>query len=237
MSLDGPSTVSLGETFILSVNADPAPNVEIGAFGSEVLFPEGLKWEQRAGCADELQVERADGGAIALCNSFIPILTGGAAHAVLSEFNRPAGALDVAPGGTALLLELDFVCNTPGSYKLTLTAVPDSVDGALFGGTDGREIRVGTIQQDYDGDTAANQVADTLFIDCVVQIKPLGDVSCDLAVTIADAQLIAQLIVGRIGALPCAENGDVNESGGVTIADAQLIAQLIVGRIPSLPPP
>ena len=67
--------------------------------------------------------------------------------------------------------------------------------------------------------------------------QPLGDVNCDGAVTIADAQLIAQKIVGRIDGLACAKNGDVNESGGVNIADAQLIAQLIVGRISSLPPP
>ena len=64
-----------------------------------------------------------------------------------------------------------------------------------------------------------------------------GDVNCDHAVTIADAQLIAQLIAGRIDALACPKNGDVNGSGEVTIADAQLIAQLIVGRIPSLPQP
>ncbi len=63
-----------------------------------------------------------------------------------------------------------------------------------------------------------------------------GDVDCSKAVTIADAQLIAQLIVGRISGLPCANNGDVDESGGVTIADAQLIAQLIVGRISTLVP-
>ena len=67
--------------------------------------------------------------------------------------------------------------------------------------------------------------------------KLLGDVNCNGAVSIADAQLIAQLIVGRIPNLACAESGDVNVNGDVTIADAQLIAQLIVGRIPSLPPP
>ena len=65
----------------------------------------------------------------------------------------------------------------------------------------------------------------------------LGDVNCDGGVAITDAQLIAQLIVGRISALDCPENADVNEDGGVTITDAQLIAQLIVGRISSLPPP
>ena len=65
----------------------------------------------------------------------------------------------------------------------------------------------------------------------------LGDVNCNGAVSIADAQLIAQLIVGRIPNLACGANGDVNVNGDVTIADAQLIAQFIVGRIPSLPPP
>ena len=63
-----------------------------------------------------------------------------------------------------------------------------------------------------------------------------GDVDCDGVVTIVDAQLIAQLIVGRIEALDCDKNADVNGSGGVTIVDAQIIAQFIVGRIPSLSP-
>ncbi|MCH7719053.1 MAG: hypothetical protein IIB21_06245, partial [Chloroflexi bacterium] len=62
MSLGAPSTVFMGETFIVTVNADPAPDVDIAGFGSEVLFPEGLKWEQRATCMDEVQVGRADGG-------------------------------------------------------------------------------------------------------------------------------------------------------------------------------
>ena len=59
--------------------------------------------------------------------------------------------------------------------------------------------------------------------------------TCDGAVTIADAQLIGQLIAGRISELDCPDHADVDESGVVTIADAQLIAQLIAGQIDSLP--
>ena len=67
-------------------------------------------------------------------------------------------------------------------------------------------------------------------------VATLGDVNCDGAVTIVDAQLIAQLIVGRVGELPCPHRADVDEDGGVFITDAQLIAQLVSGRIQSLPP-
>ena len=176
MSLGAPAIVYMGETFVVTVTADPAPDVDIAGFGSEVLWVgpdaenplEGLKWQPRvpgdseASCLAEIQVGRAGGGSIALCNSFSPILTGGAAHAVLSEFAQPAAALDVAQGSTTLLLELDFVCNTAGSYELTLTAVPDSPDGALFGGTDGGEIAVKTV----DG------IADTLTIECSDEPPP-----------------------------------------------------------------
>ena len=67
-------------------------------------------------------------------------------------------------------------------------------------------------------------------------VATLGDVNCDGAVTIVDAQLIAQLILGRFGELPCPYRADVDEDGGVFITDAQLIAQLVAGRIQSLPP-
>ena len=67
-------------------------------------------------------------------------------------------------------------------------------------------------------------------------VATLGDVNCDGAVTIVDAQLIAQLILGRVGELPCPSRADVDEDGGVFITDAQLIAQLVAGRIQSLPP-
>ena len=166
MSLEAPATVFAGVPFTLCVNADPAPSVEISGFASEVVFPDGLKWLQQA-CTNELQVGRLDGGAIAVCNSFSPILTGGAGHTVQSESGLPLPALDVAAGSTTTLVALDFTCNEVGSHKLTLTADPDSGFGALYFGVNGDQIRVKTVLQDYDGDTVANQVADTLVIDCV----------------------------------------------------------------------
>ena len=165
MSLNAPATVFLDQTFVVTIMADPAPDIEFAAFSSEVIFPEGVKWQQRP-CAEEVVVGRVDGGPIALCQSFTPILTGGAGTAVLSEFALPATALDVVAGSTTPLVELEFVCNTVGSYKLTLTATPDSSDGALFGGTDGAEMPVKTTQQDRDGDTVPNDVADTVTIEC-----------------------------------------------------------------------
>ena len=45
MSLDAPDTVLKGVPFTLAVNADPALDVEMSGFVSEVLFREGLKWQ------------------------------------------------------------------------------------------------------------------------------------------------------------------------------------------------
>ena len=84
MSLAAPATVFEGVPFTLTINTALAPDVEISGFTSEVLFPEELKYTRRPSCSNELQAVRADGGTIALCDSFTPILTGGAAHLVLS---------------------------------------------------------------------------------------------------------------------------------------------------------
>ncbi|MCH7511118.1 MAG: S8 family serine peptidase [Chloroflexi bacterium] len=232
MSLNGPTTVSVGKLFTLSVSADPAPDVEIAGFGSEVLFPAGMEWLQRPSCIDEVQVGRQDAAPLAFCQSFTPILTGGAAHAVLSEFAQPAAALDVAPGSTTPLVELDFVCNTPGSYKLTLTAVPDSNDGAVFGGTDGREIRVGTIQQDYDGDSVPNDVADTVTIECVERLDSDGD-GC------TDEQELGpnRLLGGQRNPLDFWDFFDPNRDGAVSLLDfLAVLARVGTGGDPTIDP-
>ncbi len=49
MSLGAPATVLLGEAFIVTVNADPAPDVEFAGFRSEVLFPGGRAEVHAAG--------------------------------------------------------------------------------------------------------------------------------------------------------------------------------------------
>ena len=177
MSLTAPATVFEGLPFTLTISTAPAPDVEISGFGSEVLFPDELKWLPRPNCRGpgpdgEVQVERQDGGSIAFCKSFSPILTGGAGHQVISEFTAPpVAALNVTPGSTTPLLELDFVCNTPGSHKLTLTAAPDSPDGALYASVLGELVLVKTVPQEldlnFDGVPEPHQVADTLAINCV----------------------------------------------------------------------
>ena len=175
MSLEAPATVSVGATFTLCVNADPAPDVEIAGFSSEVVFPDGLKWLQRA-CFDALQVGRLDGGAISTCDSFSPVLTGGAAHIVASDFSPPNPVLNIGAGSTTTLLALDFSCNEVGSHKLTLTAVPNSPDGASYIRLNGGQIAVKTV----------NQVADTLVIECVAAV---GGLVVDLDGNLGDLPL------------------------------------------------
>ena len=162
-----------------------------------------------------------------------------------------AGAGSIIGNDIAFISDRDgnfeiYVMNADGSAQARLTSDP-AFDGGPAWSPDGSKIAFRSLRDgnseiyvmnaDGSGQTnLTNHPAD----DEEPAWNPLdllGDVNCDHAVTIADAQLIAQLIVGRISGLACAKNGDVNESDGVTIADAQLIAQLIVGRISSLPPP
>ena len=238
MSLDAPGTVFMGVTFQVTMSADPAPDVEFAGFGSEVIWVgpnqedprDGLKWEQRvpgdaeASCLAEIQVGRVGGGSIALCNSFVPILTSGAAHAVLSQFTQPAGALDVAAGSTTPLLELDFVCNTPGSYTLVLTAVPDSPDGALFGGTDGAEIGIKTVEHD----TA--QVADTLTIECTDEPPPTDTPEpTDVPQATDTPEATAEPTVGGPITGVAGGTGDSGTSAGIWVLIGALLVASLTG--------
>lgn len=167
MSLAGPATVLVGETFTITVSADPAPDVEIAGFASEVVFPDGVSWLPRARCEDELQVERLDGGPILQCFAFRSAVLKGAAHAILAGFGGlPLPQLNAAPGETAPLLEIDLRCDSPGRHELVLTAVPESAFGALFADVRANELRVKTIAFDMDGDTSPEQVANVLTVDC-----------------------------------------------------------------------
>ena len=149
-------------------------------------------------------------GALAACNAKTTFL-GGAGHVVLSEFaTPPLEALDVATGSTTTLIELDFTCNEAGSHKLTLTAVPDSPDGAVYFDLNGDPINLKTVQQDYDGDTTPNDVADTTTIDCVGSvggITELPDVAGTPLETTASSDANLGLIVGVAAAMLLAISG------------------------------
>ena len=261
MSLGAPGAVLMGETFIVTVTAAPAPDVDIAGFGSEVLWigsnaenpREGLKWEPREFCDDfdedgrglgELQVQRVDGRAIAFCNVFTPVLTDGAAVAVLSEFGDPPIAeIAVDPGSTTLLLELDFVCNTLGSYTLILTAVPGSPDGALYGGLGGEEIPLKTVAHDFDadGDTTAepHQVADALTLECVDELPPTATpeptetLPTDLPTDVPQATDTPEptSVVGAVSAGFGPIDGDGGVSAGLWAVIGAMLAAAATGLI------
>lgn len=169
MSLTGPAQVDIGIPFTISVNADPAPNVAIGGFNTEVLFTGAMEWLQRASCEDEVQV-KTDGNAPQICIQYLSQLLEGAAHTVLSGVSEgaesPLAALDVTPGSTTTLVEIDFVCRTAGSHTLVLTAVQDSAFGSVYAAVNADTVLLETIEYDYDGDTTPNAVADILTLDC-----------------------------------------------------------------------
>ena len=177
-----------------------------------------LKWLQRDNCADdpidpldtfEVQVGRQDLGTLAICNAKSTFL-GGVGHTVFSEFADLAEPLTVPAGSTTILVELDFTCNVAGSYKLTLTAAPDSPDGAAYADLQGHKIKVKTVSQDYDGDTVANDVADTTTFDCVGTvggITELPDVAGTPLETTASSNGNLGLIVGVATAMLLAISG------------------------------
>ena len=133
-----------------------------------------LKWVPREFCEDEVQVGRQDLVDLAACQSSFTFL-GGVGHTVFSEFVDPAPPLTVPTGGTTTLVEMDFTCNVEGSYKLTLTAAPDSPDGAAYVDLSGSKINVKTVPQDYDGDTSPNNVADTTTFECVGTVGGIAE--------------------------------------------------------------
>ena len=228
MSLGAPGTVFMGETFLVTVNADPAPDVEIVSFGSEVLFPEGLKWQQRESCQDEV-LPRPDSGSLALCEAGLSTLLGGARHAVITAIAAPPiPAFNVAPGSTFTLVELDFVCNTPGSYKLTLVASPDSPDGAVYADVNAVEIPVKTIEQDYDGDTEPNNVAAILTIECSDEPPPTDVPPTDIPPT-DTPESTAEPTVGGPGTGVAGGTGDSGTNAGIWVLIGALLAASVAG--------
>lgn len=162
MSLSAPDPVILGETFPLTINAAPAPDVEIAGFAAEVLFPAGLEYSGSDDCQEEIQVERVDAGLIAFCLSTLTG-SGGRGINVNSEVAAPPlEPLDLPLGASGVpLATFAFTCTAVGDYKVTLTSNPASPDGALYADVNASPIGVKTETQD------GGDVADSLTINCV----------------------------------------------------------------------
>lgn len=166
----GHDSVAVGETFTVSVNADPAPDEEIVGFNSAVLLSDGLTWLPRPNCEgpgpdSEVQVQRQDGEPLALCVSYLTTDLQAVAHSVLSESGL-ATPLAVTPGATTTLIELDVQCAAPGAYDVVLLAVPDSGFGSAYANLSFLAILIKTVPFDRDGDTTPEDVGDVLTIDC-----------------------------------------------------------------------
>ncbi len=185
MTLGGPSTVEPGVPFVITVNADPAPAVDLGGFASEVVFG-GLEWMERAACEDEVQVGRQDGLPLAVClKPAGPI--GQARHSIVTAVQAtPLPALEPLSNGD-VLVELDVQCPAEGTYSLLLTAAsqqdPASAQfGAMYFDSSVNPLDVqtiGTQELDLDGDTVMNTrlIADTLDVTCAVAPEPPEEVS------------------------------------------------------------
>ena len=127
-----------------------------------------LPWSQGA-CGAEVQVT-VGGNPPPVCLSGVTSV-GAAGHSVVSALEQPPlPALDVTPGGAAVLLALDFTCAVQGSHLVALLASPDSGNGAVYTDTVVNLITVKTVEQqldlDFDGTPESHQVADTLVINC-----------------------------------------------------------------------
>ena len=138
MSLAAPASVAVGGTFTVSIVADPAPDVEIGGFGAEVVFPDGLTWLPRPNCEgpgpdSEVQVQRQDGGPLALCFSYLTTDLQAVAHNVIGDTFLDA-PLTVTPGATTTLIELDVQC---AAVNLAL------LEGGVFGAEADRDTLAG----------------------------------------------------------------------------------------------
>jgi len=58
-----------------------------------------------------------------------------------------------------------------------------------------------------------------------------GDVDCDHTVSMADASLIADSVIGLAPSLPCPEGADASRDGQTAMADALLVARVAAGLI------
>ena len=142
MALVAPAEVGVGLEFTIGLETNPEPAGGIAGFSAEILVSAaGIKYNGSGDCAAEVEV-KVGGGTPAVCLSFVTVPGGGRGLAVLSSgAASPLPLLDGSPG-IAGLANLTYVCNTPGVYTVTLTAIPTSANGAAYTDTNAALITV-----------------------------------------------------------------------------------------------
>ena len=198
MSLAGPATVNVGEPFVLRIQSDPAPIAAPAGFAASVLFAattssaSDFTVTRRASCTDEVQIGRQDLAPLAVCAQVVkgliqlsksgPLSRPIAGVTVLtSDETPPLPGLTLGSGSVTTLVEFDVTCDVPGSHEILLLANlsdfgPGHVgDGAVYVDTSAVEQYVKTVSKDIGGNSAAEQVADTLTILCVGAVGGIAE--------------------------------------------------------------
>jgi hypothetical protein len=172
MSLNGPANMLVNQTLAFNVAAGPQLPGAISGIGAEILLPAGLRWIPRATCPAEVLL-RTGGNPPTLClrqtqtGQIPPPPAAGddARFAASTGVQPPLSAFDTPLGN---MVQIDVQCVSAGSHKIVLTAVPDSPFGAVYFALDLTEINVATVQQDLDGDTTMENIADGHVVNCTV---------------------------------------------------------------------
>ncbi|MCH7511120.1 MAG: hypothetical protein IIB19_02025, partial [Chloroflexi bacterium] len=131
MELTIPTNVEVGEKFIITVSGD-TPNVPIAGVGFDVVTTAEVKYNGSDDCASEFKLARKDGGPIAFCFSRTSAI-GGHSIAVRTESSQHSANLNNVPGERAVLANLSYVCNTVGSFKITLPTFANDPAGGIYG--------------------------------------------------------------------------------------------------------
>jgi hypothetical protein len=172
MSLSGSGFVTGGETFTLSVNADPAPPVGIAGYSSELVIPDGV-YPASTDCQAENQTT-VNGYQPGVCTRMYgPPLR----HVIISEVGPPPLATFDQP--LDALLEIQFVCKTPGARTFAILTIPQSPFGAAFYDANSNQIALQSFPYDIDGDTVTEFVADTFTMTCGDYSTPTLLPDCD----------------------------------------------------------
>ena len=160
MALTAPTIVAVGSEFTVTISGNPVPtkgSPGFGGFAAEVEVSAGLKYIGIDDCPSELKATVQGGAALDTCLS----VTGLAGtHVIIAlTAGTPLLAEMDASGPNEDLVNLSYLCNTPGTKTITLLTSAQSLNGAAYVAPDVSQIFVKT-------KVGAN--ADQVTIDCVV---------------------------------------------------------------------